>query len=187
MVEKYFWLEQKISRSKVDGVIVADLAFVFRFQLFAAWTDQNACISIIMELLFCKEPILDGRAAKRLWNIRRDTSGLTIFDVFDLVIIPVSNDIDMINAQVLPRVVKCSWPLFNVFSRVPLTAIRSRPNRSRLGQRTTNSWKTCRKAVLFSRRKSAMALKSGCNCRISQITVCFCFQTPTGANLVQVP
>ena len=88
---------------KADGVIVADLAFVFRGQLLATWTDQDVCISIIMELLFCEEPILDGRAAKRLWNIRRDASGLTIFDVFNLVVTPVSNNIDMIDAQVLPR------------------------------------------------------------------------------------
>ena len=56
-----------------------------------------------MELLFCEEPVLDGGAAERLWNIRRHTSSLTIFDVFNLVVASIGNDIDLINAEVFPR------------------------------------------------------------------------------------
>ena len=60
-----------------------------------------------MELLFCKEPILDGGAPERLWNIERNTSGLTIFDIFNLVVASVSNNIDLINAEVFPRGIGC--------------------------------------------------------------------------------
>ena len=38
------------------GVIFADLTLVFWLQFLAARTDQVVCISIIVALLFCKEP-----------------------------------------------------------------------------------------------------------------------------------
>lgn len=56
-----------------------------------------------MERLFREEPVLDGRAVQRFGNIGRDTGRLTILDVFNLVVAPVSHDIDMINTQGFPR------------------------------------------------------------------------------------
>ncbi|MDO5758740.1 MAG: hypothetical protein Q4P24_14880 [Rhodobacterales bacterium] len=89
------------------SVIIADPALAFWLQSFPARADQDACISIILELLFCEEPLSDSGAAERLWDMRRHTSGLTLFDVFNLVVTPVSDDIDLINAQVFPRGVGC--------------------------------------------------------------------------------
>ena len=36
-----------------------------------------------MELLFCEDPVFDGRAAQRFWGIGRDAGGPIILDVFN--------------------------------------------------------------------------------------------------------
>src|SRR4051794_36980724 len=57
--------------------------------------------------------------------------------------------------------VKLRSLLLTALSRVPSTAINSRPNRSSCRHSRTNSRKTGLKAARLSRRKSAMVLKSG--------------------------
>ena len=46
---------------------------VFGLQILDIFADQDVCISIKMDLLFIEKPILDGGAAKRLWNIGCNT------------------------------------------------------------------------------------------------------------------
>jgi hypothetical protein len=60
------------------------------------------------------------------------------------------------------------WPTFT--PPLTSTAINSRPNKSSSRQSTTKSRNTWRNAVLLSRRKSAIVLKSGVRRRSSQMT-----------------
>lgn len=66
--------------------------------------------------------------------------------------------------------VKLQSLLLTALIRVPSTASSSLPNKSNSRQSSTNWRNTRRKALLLSRRKSAMVLKSGFRCRSRQIT-----------------
>jgi len=83
----------------VDLLQIPQLAMVTRRQGFSGWTDEDIPGRIVAELVLGEETLAHRRSALRLGDMGRETRLLAGFDILDLEVTPIGDDIDALDAE----------------------------------------------------------------------------------------